>query len=235
MVLAILDGGLVAKLDPILETPWVLACQAPLSMGFSRQECRSVWSFTSPGDLPDPGIDSGLTWQADSLPTELRGNISARGQGFDPLAGSLGKSLTEWHYVEATTGGPPSRREGGQENSRERSTGEGPDMSDTTQQPNRASLGQTVPKGLQHQLGVLIAPELTSCISRRHRAVSRGRQTRQALNGQKKKNNNKTLLPWAIFKNWGFPGGSVVKNPPASAGDTGSIPGLGRFHMPWSN
>ena len=33
----------------------------------------------------------------------------------------------------------------------------------------------------------------------------------------------------------GFPGGSVVKNPPASAGDTGSIPDLGRSHMPQSN
>ena len=33
----------------------------------------------------------------------------------------------------------------------------------------------------------------------------------------------------------GFPGGSVVKNPPAIAGDTGSIPDLGRFHKPQSN
>ena len=33
----------------------------------------------------------------------------------------------------------------------------------------------------------------------------------------------------------GFPGGSVVKNPPANAGDTGSSPGLGRSHMPRSN
>ena len=32
-----------------------------------------------------------------------------------------------------------------------------------------------------------------------------------------------------------FPGGSVVKNPPASAGDTGSSPGPGRSHTPWSN
>ena len=32
-----------------------------------------------------------------------------------------------------------------------------------------------------------------------------------------------------------FPGGSVVKNLPANARDTGSIPGLGRFCMPWSN
>ena len=33
----------------------------------------------------------------------------------------------------------------------------------------------------------------------------------------------------------GFPGGSVVENLPANAGDTGLIPGPGRFHMLWSN
>ena len=33
----------------------------------------------------------------------------------------------------------------------------------------------------------------------------------------------------------GFPGGIVVKNPPANAGETGSCPGPGRSHMPWSN
>ena len=32
-----------------------------------------------------------------------------------------------------------------------------------------------------------------------------------------------------------FPGGTVVKNPPANAGDTGSNPGLVRSHMPQSN
>ena len=32
-----------------------------------------------------------------------------------------------------------------------------------------------------------------------------------------------------------FPGGPVVKNPPANARDTGSIPGLGRSHMLWGN
>ena len=32
-----------------------------------------------------------------------------------------------------------------------------------------------------------------------------------------------------------FPGGAVFKNLPANAGDTGSIPGPGRFHMLWSN
>ena len=34
---------------------------------------------------------------------------------------------------------------------------------------------------------------------------------------------------------WGFPGGTVVKNLPANAEDTGSSPRLGRSHMPWSN
>ena len=32
-----------------------------------------------------------------------------------------------------------------------------------------------------------------------------------------------------------FPGGAVVKNPPANAGKTGSSPGAGRSHMPQSN
>ena len=36
-------------------------------------------------------------------------------------------------------------------------------------------------------------------------------------------------------RNRGFPGGAVVENLPANAGDTGSSPGLGRSHMPWSN
>ncbi|KAJ8792255.1 hypothetical protein J1605_019947 [Eschrichtius robustus] len=45
-------------------------------------------------------------------------------------------------------------------------------------------------------------------------------------------------LPHWLFKNFilgGFPGGAVVENLPANAGDTGSSPGLGRFHMPRSN
>ena len=38
-------------------TPWVTAHQAPLSMGFSRQEYWSGLPFPSPGDLPDLGIE----------------------------------------------------------------------------------------------------------------------------------------------------------------------------------
>ena len=37
-------------------TPWTVARQAPLSMGFSQQEYWNGLSFPSPGDLPDPGI-----------------------------------------------------------------------------------------------------------------------------------------------------------------------------------
>ena len=67
-------GGLVTKLCLIRGTPWTVACQAPLSMGFSRQEYWSGLSFPSPGDLPDPGIKPrSPASKADSLLTELRG------------------------------------------------------------------------------------------------------------------------------------------------------------------
>ena len=48
---------LVAQSCPTLETPWTVACQAPLSMGLFRQEYRSGLPFPSPGGLPDPGIN----------------------------------------------------------------------------------------------------------------------------------------------------------------------------------
>ena len=38
-------------------TPWTVAGQAPLSVGFPRQEYWSGWPFPSPGDLPDPGTE----------------------------------------------------------------------------------------------------------------------------------------------------------------------------------
>ena len=48
-------GGLVIKLCLTLATPWTIACQVPLSMGFSRQE---YWSgFLSPADLLDLGME----------------------------------------------------------------------------------------------------------------------------------------------------------------------------------
>ena len=39
------------------ETPWTVACQAPLLMEFSRQEYWSKLPFPNPRDLPDPGIE----------------------------------------------------------------------------------------------------------------------------------------------------------------------------------
>ena len=56
-------------------TPWTVACQAPLSMGFSSQEHWNELSFPSPGDPPDPGIEPGCpATQADSLPSDPPGN-----------------------------------------------------------------------------------------------------------------------------------------------------------------
>ena len=60
-------------------TPWNAGYQAPLFMGFSRQEYWSGLPFPSPGDSPDSGIESGSpALQADSLPIELRGKSRNR-------------------------------------------------------------------------------------------------------------------------------------------------------------
>jgi len=49
-------------------TPWTVACQSPLSMGFHRQDYWSGLPFPSSGDLPDPGIEPvSPAWHADSL------------------------------------------------------------------------------------------------------------------------------------------------------------------------
>ena len=59
--------------------PWTVAYQAPPSVGFPRQECRSGLPFPSPGDLPDPGIAPGSpTLQADALPSEPAGKPQYR-------------------------------------------------------------------------------------------------------------------------------------------------------------
>ena len=52
-------------------TLWTVAHQAPLSMGFSREEYWSGLPFPPSGNLPDPGIELwSLALQADSLPSE---------------------------------------------------------------------------------------------------------------------------------------------------------------------
>ena len=58
----------------LFATPWTVACQAPPSMGFSRQEYWRGLPFPSPGDLPNPGIEPGSpALQADSLASEPPG------------------------------------------------------------------------------------------------------------------------------------------------------------------
>ena len=58
----------------VFATPWTVAHQATLSMGFSRQEYWSGLPFPSPGDLPKPGIEPmSPTLQANSLPSEPPG------------------------------------------------------------------------------------------------------------------------------------------------------------------
>ena len=58
----------------LFATLWTIACQAPLSMGFFRQEYWSGWHFPPPGDLPDPGMEPAPSvfhqLQADTLPAE---------------------------------------------------------------------------------------------------------------------------------------------------------------------
>ena len=57
-------------------TPWAVAHQAPLSLGFSRQEYWSGLPFPSPRDLPDTGITPGFPeLQVDSLPSEPPGKL----------------------------------------------------------------------------------------------------------------------------------------------------------------
>ena len=56
----------------LFSTSWTVALQAPLSMGFSRQEYWSGLPFPSPKDLSDPGIKAGSpALQANNLLTEL--------------------------------------------------------------------------------------------------------------------------------------------------------------------
>ena len=58
----------------LFSTPWTVAYQTPLSMGFSRQEYWSGLPFPSPGGLPNPGIKPGSpALQADALLSEPPG------------------------------------------------------------------------------------------------------------------------------------------------------------------
>ena len=77
------DSGMQMKVSVARSCPTLcgptdcVACQAPLSMGFSRQEYRSGLPLPSPEDPPDPGTEPGSpTLQADPLPSEPAGKFS---------------------------------------------------------------------------------------------------------------------------------------------------------------
>ena len=67
---------LVTVMSDSFATTWTVARQAPLSMGFSRQEYWSGLPFSSPGGLTDAGIKpKSPALQADSLPSEPPGKL----------------------------------------------------------------------------------------------------------------------------------------------------------------
>ena len=85
-------------------TPRIVACQAPPSMGFSRQEYWSGLPFPSAGDLPNPGIQPGSpAFQAESLLSEPQGKLSCSYQKVKNLQLVDWiirlKSLEEWFSV----------------------------------------------------------------------------------------------------------------------------------------
>ena len=57
-------------------TPWTVALQAPLPMGFPSQEYWSGLPFPSPGDLPNPGVEpASLALAGRFFTTEPPGNV----------------------------------------------------------------------------------------------------------------------------------------------------------------
>ena len=84
----------------LFATPWTAALQAPLSMGFSKQGYWSELPFTSPGCLPDPGIEPGsAALLADYLSSEPLGKpIPSRLCSCTGLMGSPSSSREEFVF-----------------------------------------------------------------------------------------------------------------------------------------
>ena len=81
------------KSCPTLATPWTVACRAPLSMGFPRQEYWSGLPFPSPGDLPDPEIEPGSS----ALQADFFYQLSYEGSSWFPKGGPISPNLTPAH------------------------------------------------------------------------------------------------------------------------------------------
>ena len=83
-------------------TLWTVAHQAPLSVGFSRQEDWSGLPFPPPGELLDPGIKpEWLALQADSLPSEPPGKLRRPYRPLLWVCGLLSSSLILWCWKQA--------------------------------------------------------------------------------------------------------------------------------------
>ena len=83
-------------------TPWTTACQASLSMGFTKQEYWNGLPFPSPGDLPNPGIKPGSpALLANSLPSEPPVKLCTSQQespGTDPSLSALRRHQPFHHF-----------------------------------------------------------------------------------------------------------------------------------------
>ena len=86
----------------LFATPGTVACQAPLSMGFSRQEYWTGLPFPLPGDLPTPRIaPRSPALQVDSLPSEPPGKPML---SIDPMLILLYRS--HWHDQDKAASKP---------------------------------------------------------------------------------------------------------------------------------
>ena len=87
-------------------TPWTVACQALLSMGFSGQGYLNGLPFPSPGDLPDPGMEPrSPALKVDSLPSEPLGKLTLdtkKNQIFQSLNSSM-PGLTFFPFLSSST------------------------------------------------------------------------------------------------------------------------------------
>ena len=95
-------------------TPWTIAPQAPVSMGFPRQEYWSGLPFPSPWDFPDPGIEPGLLHCRQILPPEPppRGKLeySWVGVGMWVRAQDQANALGSWALSQGLVGSRERRR-----------------------------------------------------------------------------------------------------------------------------
>ena len=76
-------------------TPWTVAYQDPQSMVLSRQEYWSGLPFPSPGDLPDPGIETGPGWMHE---TSAQGWCTGKTQR-DRVVREAGGGDRDWEYM----------------------------------------------------------------------------------------------------------------------------------------